>query len=415
MPTEDKKNNVDQSKLLTAEIDNVSNLLSHISILRGFIQPLESEFQQNYLKKNFVTLRLILFMGLILYSSYSLVEIYLIQNWKMIVTIRLLFVTPFLLIILLLCFTSLYIRYQQLLAVVFSTAIIIGLVMSAATLPACYKYTYYLSLMLTIFFLATLTVLQFRYTVAICLIMLLTYNIGYQYNVMDNIQYYIWGLISNNYILLGAAMVCIITSYIYELNIRKEFLLTRLNDLKSKLLEYQSRIDGVTGLINRRYFDEIFTSEWKRALRYQYPIAVLFSDFDYFKQYNDTYGHQAGDMALNNTGLVFSTCINRSGDYVARYGGDEFIAILTNTDLDQAVNIAKQVMMKVKQSSIEHKNSKVSTIISITIGIAVMIPTDKNLPNMLLKQADLALQNGKIMKRSHIYVYTDSEIKKVDL
>lgn len=406
--------NIDQTKLLTTEIGNITNLLSNISVIRGFTQPLESEFQQEYLKKNYVSLKLILFLGLILYSCYSVVEMYLIPDWKMLVIIRLFCISSILLIILLLCFTSYFNRYHQLFAVLFSTSIIIGLVVSADIVPILYKFTYYLSLILTIFFLATLTVLQFRYTVIDCLIMLLIFNIGYYYDVIDNSGYYIWGLISNNYILVGAAVVCILTSYIYEFNFRKEFLLEKSNALKSKLLELQSRVDGVTGLLNRRYFDEILTAEWSRALRYHYPITIIFADFDYFKQYNDIYGHPAGDQALNDIASVFSTFICRSGDYIARYGGDEFIAILTNTDIDQGCNIAKEIMQKIKQLSIKHQGSQVADIISITIGIAAMIPTNNNLSNTLLKSADTVLQFGKNMKRGNIYSYSNNEIQKID-
>jgi diguanylate cyclase (GGDEF)-like protein len=290
----------------------------------------------------------------------------------------------------------------------------IGLVTSAQILPIHYKNTYYLTLMLSAFFLSTLTTLQFRYTILICIFMLLAFNVSYPYSGMNNSPYYTWDLVSNNYILLGASALCLLTSYFNEMKSRKEFILSRLVNIKTKLLEYQSQVDGVTGLINRRHLDEIIISEWNRALRYHYPFAVLFADFDYFKQYNDIYGHQAGDKALNRVGLVFSTCINRAGDYIGRYGGDEFVAILSNTKLEESIEIAKHIMRRLRQLSIEHKGSNVSNTITITIGIAVVTPTGKNLQDSLIKQADLALQKGKMTKRGSIYIYADNGIDNID-
>lgn len=403
----------DLTKPLIAELDSISKMLSKISVFDGFTPPFEHEFQQDFLKNNFLTVRVILFIGLILYASYSFVEIYTLPDWKTVVVIRLISVMPLLLIVLFINFAKIYYRFQQIISVLFAFIIILDLVTSAALVPVHYKDTYYLTLMLISFYLTTLTTLQFKYTFMICVFMLLVFNVSYQFSGMSNTPYYSWGFIGDNYILLGASIVCLIASYYNEIKSRKTFILNKIVDVKSKLLEYLSQTDELTGLMNRRYLYENISSEWNRALRYHYPLAVIFSDFDYFKEYNDIYGHQAGDKALNSVGLVFSVCVNRSGDHVGRYGGDEFMAILSNTNFDQAIIVAKEIMEHIKQLSIEHRGSKISNIISLTMGIAVLTPGVKDLQNTLIKQADLALQMGKITRRDSIYIYTENGIESV--
>lgn len=414
MTTELEKAHLDQTKALAAEIDTVSNLLVKISVLDGFPAPFEKEFKQDFLRKNFNTTRLIIFFGIFLDLIYSIVELYLLPEWKMAVSIRLLMGIP-LLIILGLCFTPIYFYLQQYFAVMAATLVIIALSTTAALISIDYKDIFYLSLMLAAFFLTMLTALQFRYTIVVCIAMMVAYNVSYQLSGMEQSQHYYWDLISDNYVLLGAAVVCLFTSYFNEMKMRKEFILNRLVSIKGKLLEYLSQIDGVTGLMNRRYLEEMYAAEWNRALRYHYPLAVIFSDFDFFKQYNDIYGHQAGDKALKSVGLVFSTTIKRAGDYVGRYGGDEFLAILSNTTLEQTVAMARQIMLQIKLLAIEHKGSKIANCITLTLGIAVLKPSYDDLPDTLIKQADLALQKGKMVQRGAIYIYTEKNILPINV
>lgn len=396
------------------EINRITFLLTNFSVLRGFPEPFESEFQENFFTRKCNSLRIILFFGMLLYSCYSIVDYYTLPNWQTIVMIRLVITTPLLLIILSLCFTPLFKRFHQLFAVLFAFISIIGLTVCAALVPVHYKDLFYQSLSLVAFFLAVLTALQFRYTVIVCISLMAAFNISYYFSGMNKTPYYIWGLVGNNYILFGSTIVCAAVSYFNEINLRNEFLLNLIINLKNGLLDYMSRTDELTGLPNRRQLEDIIPSEWNRALRYHYSIAIIFADFDFFKQYNDTYGHQAGDKALRSVGLALSTCVKRAGDYVARYGGDEFMAVLSNSNLEEAVIIAKNIMDTLKKLSIKHKTSSISDSVTLTIGIAVMKPTLKDKQQTLIKQADLALQKGKISKRNHIYVYTADGIKMIE-
>ena len=109
-------------------------------------------------------------------------------------------------------------------------------------------------------------------------------------------------------------------------------------------LSLLSQIDGLSGLANRRYFDQILVQEWSRAQRDKTMLSIIFIDIDFFKVYNDTYGHLAGDECIKKVSLALSSVVVRPADLVARYGGEEFIVLLPNTELEGAVHIAEQML-----------------------------------------------------------------------
>ena len=109
-------------------------------------------------------------------------------------------------------------------------------------------------------------------------------------------------------------------------------------------LSLLSQIDGLSGLANRRYFDQILVQEWSRAQRDKTILSIIFIDIDFFKVYNDTYGHLAGDECIKKVSLALSSVVVRPADLVARYGGEEFIVLLPNTELEGAVHIAEQML-----------------------------------------------------------------------
>lgn len=155
-------------------------------------------------------------------------------------------------------------------------------------------------------------------------------------------------------------------------------------------------------MANRRFFDEILKKEWNRSMREHCPLGVLFLDIDYFKQYNDLYGHIKGDKALISVAQTLLSCTKRSGDLVARYGGDEFIILLPNMSHKAVIEISKKVQIAINKLHIPYADSKISPYITTTIGTASIKPSTLMTPMILLKQADLALNNGKQNKRNSI-------------
>lgn len=157
-----------------------------------------------------------------------------------------------------------------------------------------------------------------------------------------------------------------------------------------------SLVDGLTNIANRRSFDKKLEEEWLRSLRAKRPISLLMIDLDYFKIFNDTYGHLAGDDCLRTVGLILKNIANRSSDLPARYGGEEFAVILPETDMQGAYEIAELIHDQVAQREIPHKTSNISQYLTVSIGIATLRKaTSKNLPIELVKKADEQLYIAK--------------------
>jgi diguanylate cyclase (GGDEF)-like protein len=167
-------------------------------------------------------------------------------------------------------------------------------------------------------------------------------------------------------------------------------------------LERLSNIDGLTNIHNRRYFDSSLKYEWKRHNRSQSPISMILCDIDFFKKYNDTYGHLAGDACLKQVAKAIQKSSNRPSDVVARYGGEEFALILPETDLEGAVTLAKEIKRAIDNLKIEHTTSLVKPIISMSFGIATVVPAPNQEPEILISLSDSALYQSKEKGRDKI-------------
>ena len=178
---------------------------------------------------------------------------------------------------------------------------------------------------------------------------------------------------------------------------------------KRKRLEQQlydvSRRDGLTGIFNRRYFDEMLDDEIGRAHRNHQPLCVLMFDIDCFELYNKQYGHIAGDTCLINIAEIASTLANRKGDLCARHGGEEFAIILPNIDLKGAVAFANKLQLEVQKKRIEHSTTKLTTLkcVTISIGVTNLMPFTKAKPNELIKHAEIALFEAKRQGRNRVH------------
>ena len=167
--------------------------------------------------------------------------------------------------------------------------------------------------------------------------------------------------------------------------------LLKLNDKLSKL----ATSDSLTNIGNRHYFNEILAKEWKRAERERSPLSFILCDIDYFKLYNDCFGHQAGDICLQQVAQEISETVNHSGDLVARYGGEEFAIILPQTKAEDASLVAEKIRQQIKKLNISHPHSLVSDRITLSLGVTSVIPDDQYSEIQLLATADKALYEAK--------------------
>lgn len=172
----------------------------------------------------------------------------------------------------------------------------------------------------------------------------------------------------------------------------------------NRQLERLASLDGLTQVANRRRFDEFLAQEWRRSLRDQQPLALILCDVDYFKPYNDYYGHQEGDACLQRIAQAMEQSVRRPADLVARYGGEEFAVVLPNTDSEGAITVAKSIQQTIQMLQLPHARSQVSPYITLSLGISSLVPQPENSIGRLISLADEALYEAKQRGRDRIVV-----------
>jgi diguanylate cyclase (GGDEF)-like protein len=173
----------------------------------------------------------------------------------------------------------------------------------------------------------------------------------------------------------------------------------------NRQLHHLATIDGLTQTLNRRSFDETLEREWQRSRRQQHPLALILCDVDFFKPYNDCYGHQAGDDCLRQIAQRLHHTLKRAEDCLARYGGEEFAAILPDTDAAGAAHIANLMCQAVFDAAIPHAHSLVHGVVTVSIGVGSVIPSDINAtPQHLVEDTDRALYRAKREGRNRYVV-----------
>lgn len=179
-----------------------------------------------------------------------------------------------------------------------------------------------------------------------------------------------------------------------------------------KQMEAQLRMfsftDGLTGVANRRKLDEYIDIEWRRAMRTELPISIIMIDIDYFKLYNDTYGHLQGDSCLKAVANVIQKSLIRPGDLCARYGGEEFLVLLPDTDEKGALHIAHRIDKNLANEKIEHCMSDISASVTISMGVASIIPNSKITSSQLILKADQVLYKAKKEGRNRAICFSES-------
>jgi diguanylate cyclase (GGDEF)-like protein len=172
--------------------------------------------------------------------------------------------------------------------------------------------------------------------------------------------------------------------------------------LQSDLLREMVFVDGLTGVYNRRHFDARLAAEFQRAKRNCNTIGLLVVDVDYFKRFNDHYGHLAGDDALRRVAVLLKDQLKRPGDFVSRFGGEEFACVLPETDLDGALALAVGIEAAVRAAQIPHAVSDIAAHLTISVGVAVMVPMAERLATELVMAADQQLYEAKALGRGRV-------------
>lgn len=211
-----------------------------------------------------------------------------------------------------------------------------------------------------------------------------------------------WVVLINRALALYAIWVAAILSFqrnTYEKKLREE-----KERAEQMAEEYYglSTIDSLTGLSNRRAFDEFTEAEWRRAMRHTSPISVILIDIDFFKKFNDTYGHLAGDICLKRVAECSTSYSRRSGDMAARYGGEEFALLLYGADIEEAQEVACWIRETVENMGIPHGESEACPVVTISLGVATANPVVGDRFMDLLDLADKALYRAKSAGRNRV-------------
>ena len=217
--------------------------------------------------------------------------------------------------------------------------------------------------------------------------------------------------IINLYILVGILIFALIYTILWLASTFDELEFSQLSEKRlryltdqlkqtNKKLDELSNLDGLTKIANRRFMDEFLENEWRRAIRNKSSISLILLDIDFFKQYNDNYGHIEGDKVLRMVASTIKNIIQRPGDLVARYGGEEFALILTDTS--EAEHVANNCLEAIRKLDIAHEYSSIANIITISIGICTVFPKKRTRPEGLIELADQALYKAKENGRNRL-------------
>lgn len=213
---------------------------------------------------------------------------------------------------------------------------------------------------------------------------------------------YVWVQTRHRYVPEDGTSVAVMR----DITVRKnaELLLEEANQTlqaANDVLRQLAQQDGLTGLANRRRFDELLDQEFRRAVREHGPVAILLLDVDSFKAYNDRYGHLAGDNCLRRIARTIEVELQRPSDHAARYGGEEFVALLPATDLTGAMAVAERVREAVEALAIEHLGNA-HRMVTLSIGVSAILPYDGDDPVTLIEAADRALYRAKSDGRNRV-------------
>jgi len=176
-------------------------------------------------------------------------------------------------------------------------------------------------------------------------------------------------------------------------------------EMANEALHKLTNIDGLTGISNRRYHEDKLNREWRRCQRNNSPLAAIMVDIDHFKLYNDHYGHLAGDHCLQKVARALQEGTRRLSDSAARYGGEEFVCLLPDCNAEAALTVAEIIHGKIQELHIAHAASEVDSILTLSLGVAAMIPTKEFAATELISRADFALYRAKLLGRNRIVVF----------
>ena len=359
-----------------------------------FHPELEPDFRRTHFDENLVHTRVNLCLAVVITVAFSIMESVVLgpEMNRMPGMIHALVILPMLLIGLASSFSVHRHRIYPLVMMAAST--VLGLSVAAIQITATLGGTPILfpCLMLAIIFIYFMGGLIFYHALAANVIVMLVYlAVGAALQLPSHeFSYDVLAMVATN--LFGASIV-----YMHEKTSRMRF-------LEACLLREMVARDGLTGIQNRRMFDQHIQRVWQQAVREEERVAVLLVDVDCFKDYNDRYGHQAGDECLRAVAVSLSQCARRPLDFVARYGGEEFAIVLYEASREYVAEVLTRIQRSIAELNIPHEASRVAGRLTVSIGAAFILPSSQRTYEGLIQLADEALYAAKEQGRNRVVV-----------
>ncbi|MFQ5433238.1 MAG: diguanylate cyclase [Nitrospinota bacterium] len=373
-----------------------------------FHDELEANFLEDSFEKSILQVRVAILIAIVAYGGLYFLDFRIAPEIvHETFLIRFVLVIPVLVAVLILSYYEHFITYTQIYLCIGSIVAGLGPVIVMALVEPAVG-TYYLAPeIIIIMAIFCLVKLRFFYATGSALVIFSSYLFMIIYTDPALSP----GTINNTVMFAVAFLVGAVSNYFLEVRLRNEYLLFRELEYRTieveaanKELQKLSTIDSLTGVANRRGYDDFVNREWKRAAREQKQLSLVMADIDFFKAYNDSYGHNAGDNCLKRVAECLVESASRPGDLVARYGGEEFVIVLSGTSSENAGVLARKALKEVEAMKIEHSNSRASKYVTVSLGVATAIPDQDIPPESLLEAADNALYMAKRDGRNNVKI-----------
>lgn len=372
-----------------------------------FPDPWEGIFRAEYAEQSVFQARIAAVIGIVLYMLFGFRDLFLAPE---IITavwiIRYGLVMPLLVLVLVLTFIKPLRKYVLWLAMLAILAVGGGVFAVSSVMSRPLNYMIDTGLIPIIIFACTVSRMRFYQALACTLLLFFMYQGFAFYNgadapfFMGSEPYQIHQAFS--FLVLIVIMIGLFACYLLEYRVRENFLQNmmlqeegqRLRGLTA-VLQQLSSTDGLTGLFNRRHFMQAFDAEWRRCQRENRPLGLILLDIDYFKPFNDNYGHQPGDEVLKKVGAALKGVAKRGGEMAARYGGEEFILLFPEQDLEGIRKVAAKVNQVIRDLQIPHEYSQVESVVTCSVGAVSLYPSNDYTLEQIIEKADENLYGAK--------------------
>ncbi len=378
----------------------------------SFRGDLEDEFRHAHFLQSLPVLRVALLVGAAFYAVFAVLDLLVVsQNTSMLWGIRFGVVLPATLLLYLFSRRAGFERWMQPALAAWIVLSGWGIVAMVAVIPPAVSHVYYVGLILVLIIGYTYTRLRFGWASGAGWLIVIAYQ-----TVAVAIDTPLQTLLINDFFFIGANVLGMLSCRAIEQYARDNFLLVRRVRIEQERvaaanhelaevnrdLARQALLDGLTGIPNRRSFDGAFTMEWARMQREGTPLTVVLCDIDRFKAYNDACGHLVGDDCLRDVAAAVWEAARRPADHVARFGGEEFALILPHTGPEGGRRVAEAVRAAVRRRGIPHPRAAVDGIVTVSLGVASLIPVPEVSPEALLEAADRAMYQAKSQGRDRV-------------